>query len=155
VTASIPTQPTAPAPDARAAVDALRRAGHRVSTSRQRILDALYAAEAPVSADEIASGLGGRLPTSDPASVYRTLDLLERLGLAHHVHLGHGPCRYAPTGGPPRDYFVCERCDEVRAASPHALKPVRDAIARTYGWQVRFNHFPLAGLCPRCSREDA
>ena len=155
MTAPIPTPPSAPAPDVRAAVDALRRAGHRVSTSRRRILEALHAAPAPVSADEIAGGLGGRLPPSDPASVYRTLELLERVGLAHHVHLGHGPWRYAPTSGPPRDYFVCERCNDVRAASPSALEPVRDAIARAYGWQVRFNHFPIAGLCPRCAGDEA
>ena len=52
-----------------------------------------------------------------------------------------------------RDYFVCERCEEVRAADPRALEPVRQAIARAFGWRVRFNHFPIAGLCPRCAEE--
>jgi Fur family ferric uptake transcriptional regulator len=146
--------PTASAPDLRAAVAALRRDGHRVSTPRRQVLEALYAAPTPVTADEIAAGLGGRLPRSDDASVYRTLELLERVGLVRHVHLGHGPGRYAPASTAERDYFVCERCDEVRAADPRALEPVREAIAHAFGWRVRFSHFPIAGLCPRCADEE-
>jgi Fur family ferric uptake transcriptional regulator len=154
MTASNPTTPASQAADPAAAARELRRAGHRVSTSRRQVLDALYAATAPVSADEIACGLDGRLPRSDPASVYRTLELLERVGLARHVHLGHGPGRYAPAAAGERDYFVCEGCDAVRAADPQTLRPVRDAIARAYGWHVRFSHFPIAGLCPRCAAEE-
>jgi Fur family ferric uptake transcriptional regulator len=154
LTVSDPTQEIATAPDARTALNELRRGGHRVSASRRQVVEALYAAPGPVSADEIAGGLGGRLPTCDSASVYRTLELLERVGLARHVHLGHGPGRYAPAAGA-RDYFVCERCEAVRAADPSALEPVREAIARAYGWRVRFSHFPIAGLCPRCTKEIA
>ncbi len=146
--------PTTGAPDVRAAVAELRRGGHRVSRSRHQVLDALYAAHAPVTAAEIAGGLGGRLPRSDEASVYRTLDLLERVGLVRHVHLGHGPGRYAPASAAERDYFVCERCGDVRAADPAALEPVRAAIASAFGWRVRFSHFPIAGLCPRCAEDD-
>ena len=152
MTVSNPAPPTTAA-SVRAAIGELRCAGHRISAPRRQVLEALYAAPAPVTADEIASGLDGRFPSSDPASVYRTLELLERTGLARHVHLGHGPGRYAPASMGERDYFVCERCDEVRAADPRALEPVREAIARAFGWRVRFSHFPIAGLCPRCAEE--
>ena len=43
------------------------------------------------SAEELAAGLGGRVPRSDLASVYRNLETLERHGVVRHVHLGHGP----------------------------------------------------------------
>jgi Fur family ferric uptake transcriptional regulator len=151
LTVSNPKQPSTAAPDARSALAVLRRDGHRVSAPRRQVVEALYAATGPVSADEIAGGLGGRLPACDQASVYRTLDLLERAGLARHVHLGHGPGRYAPAAAGERDYFVCERCGAVRAADPRVLEPVREAIARAFGWRVRFSHFPIAGLCPGCS----
>jgi Fur family ferric uptake transcriptional regulator len=155
LTVSDPTQPSTAAPDVRAALNELRREGHRVSTSRRQVVEALYAAQGPVSADEIAGGLGGLLPPCDSASVYRTLELLERVGLARHVHLGHGPGRYAPAAAGERDYLVCERCEAVRATDPRALEPVREAIARVYGWRVRFSHFPITGLCPDCAREAA
>ncbi|HKP88626.1 MAG TPA: transcriptional repressor [Thermoleophilaceae bacterium] len=153
MTVSDPTHDIAPAPDARAALSELRRGGHRVSAPRRQVVEALYAAPGPVSAEEIAGGLGGLTPPCDPGSVYRNLELLERVGLARHVHLGHGPGRYAPAAAGERDYFVCERCGTVRSADPGALEPVRQAIARAYGWRVRFSHFPIAGLCPRCTEE--
>jgi Fur family ferric uptake transcriptional regulator len=155
LTVSDPTQHIAAAPDARTALSELRRGGHRLSASRRQVVEALYAAPGPVSAEEIAGGLDGLLPPCDSASVYRTLELLERVGLARHVHLGHGPGRYAPAAAAERDYFVCERCDAVRAADPRVLEPVRQAIARAYGWRVRFSHFPIAGLCPDCTKEIA
>ena len=30
----------------------------------------------------------------------------------------------------------------------------RDAIARAFGWRVRFTHFPIAGLCPSCAEDE-
>ena len=53
---------------------------------------------APVRAEEIAAGIGGRLPRSDLASVYRNLETLENHGLVRHLHLGHGPGLYALAG---------------------------------------------------------
>ena len=48
-----------------------------------------------MTADAIAAGLDGRLPSSDLASVYRNLDTLEEIGLVRHFHVGHGPGLYA------------------------------------------------------------
>ena len=85
-----------PAHDVDAAIAAMRSRGLRVSAARRLVLEALFAAEGPVTADEIADGLGGRVPVSDLGSTYRNLETLEEIGLVRHVHLGHGPGRYAP-----------------------------------------------------------
>ncbi len=79
------------------AVAALRARGLRLSGARRMVLEALYATDAPLSAEEIAEGIGA-LPVSDLASVYRNLETLERLGLVQHVHLGHGAGRYVRAG---------------------------------------------------------
>lgn len=146
--------PAAPvdAPDLDAALDVLRARGMRASSARRLVLGALYAVDAPLSAEQIAGGLGGRLPRSDPASVYRNLDALERTGLVRHVHLGHGPGLYARAAGPRHEYLLCDACGAVRTVEPAALDPVRDVIRRELGHEARFTHFPLAGLCARCAR---
>ena len=76
-----------------------------------------FAAAGPVSVEAIADGLAGRLPRADLASTYRNLETLERIGLVRHVHLGHGPGRYALVGSPEREYVACERCDAFVALS--------------------------------------
>ena len=141
------------AQDAETAGRAVRANGLRLSTARRLVLEALYTAPAPVAADEIADGLGGRLPRSDLASVYRNLETLEQVGLVRHVHLGHGPGRYTPAGRP-GDFLVCERCEHVAAVDTEQLRAAREAIRAATGFEAHFHHFPISGLCGGCSGTD-
>jgi Fur family ferric uptake transcriptional regulator len=136
-----------------AAVAALRERGLRVSAARRLVLESLFAADAPVSAERIAAGVAGRVPRSDLASVYRNLETLEELGLVRHVHLGHGPGLYALVTDEEREYLVCESCDAVRVVATSELDGVRDGIRNTFGFDARFGHFPIVGLCPDCRVE--
>src|SRR5215213_6871614 len=94
------TRPLAPA-SVPAAITTLRVRGLRVSSARRLVLEALFAADEPVTAETIAAGLGGRLPTSDLASVYRNLLTLEKVGLVRHLHLAGGAGLYALAGRHP------------------------------------------------------
>jgi Fur family ferric uptake transcriptional regulator len=135
-----------PFEDLDGAVDALRGRGLRLSTSRRLVLQALFAAEEPVSAEEIARTLELEL-----TSVYRNLETLERHGLVQHVHLGHRAGLYALVGRGEREYLYCERCGRARAVAPEALDAVRGLIQEQFGYQTRFTHFALVGICPECS----
>jgi Fur family ferric uptake transcriptional regulator len=152
VTAAHIHGPQVVADDPESAGLAVRAQGLRLSAARRLVLEALYTAEAPVAADDIADGLGGRLPRSDLASVYRNLDTLEQVGLVRHMHLGHGPGRYSPAGRR-CDFLVCERCDGVTAVDPTSLDAAREAIEAATGFAARFHHFPISGLCAGC-RDD-
>lgn len=132
--------------DLGAATDALRRRGLRLSTSRRLVLEALFAADAPVSVEQLAGGL-----QLGPASVYRNLETLERHGLVRHVHLGHGAGLYALVGDGESEYLYCERCGAVRAVRPAELDPVRDPIRERFGFDARFTHFALVGTCSDCA----
>ena len=134
-----------------AAIAALRARGLRVSAARRLVLEALYAADGPVSAEAIAGGLHGRVPPSDLASVYRNLETLEQLGLIRHVHFGHGAGRYELVPDDGHEYLACEHCGAHVAVSPAALDDVRDAVRQRFGWEAGFTHFPLVGACPACA----
>src|SRR5581483_598057 len=134
-----------------AAAALLRERGMRLSVTRRLVLQALFAAERPVTAEEIAAGLGGRLPCSDVGSVYRNLETLEAIGLVRHVHLGHGPGLYALAGERDREYLTCERCGAYEAVDPGELDEVRAVVRGRFGWEARFTHFPIVGLCSRCA----
>ena len=146
------TGPRVDAPDLDSAVAVLRASGLRVSSARRLVLEALYGADGPVTAEQVASGLAGRLPRSDPASVYRNLETLEEVGLVRHFHLGHGPGLYAPAGTGEREYLVCSECGAVKAVEPSEMQPVRSAIRKRFGYEAHFSHFPILGVCPACER---
>jgi Fur family ferric uptake transcriptional regulator len=134
---------------------ALRERGHRISTPRRLVLEALFAAEGPVSAQFIADGLDGKLAELDRTSVYRNLEQLEELGVVRHVHLGHGPSLYRLVGDGETEYLACERCGRVTSVEPSELDPVREQIRKEFGYEANFGHFPVVGLCRRCSAEAA
>ena len=133
------------------AIEGLRGEGLRLSAARRLVLEALFLADGPVSAEELAAGLGGRVPPSDLASVYRNLDTLERHGVVRHVHLGHGPGLYALAGSGEREYLLCERCGAYRVARPAEVDAIREHIRVTFGYVARFSHFPIVGLCAACA----
>jgi hypothetical protein len=59
------------------------------------------------------------------------------------VLLGHGEV----------EYLYCSRCAKVAAMAPADLDGVRHEIARATGYETRFHHFALVGLCGPCSAE--
>lgn len=130
--------------------DALRDGGGRFSASRRIVLEALFAADEPLSAEQVAGGTGGAPGTLDATTVYRILERLEELGVVRHVHLGHGPGLYALTRDGGREYLVCDGCDRVTAVNPSQLDHVRDLVRETFGFEASFTHFPLVGLCAQC-----
>jgi Fur family transcriptional regulator, ferric uptake regulator len=144
--------PAVEAPTAAAAARTLRRRGLRLSAARRSVLAALFATGRPISAEEIASGAGGIVPPSDLASVYRNLETLEALGLVRHTHLGHGPGRYAPAARQD-ELAACERCGACAVLPRETAEAVRAAVRAAVGYEPRFHHTPLAGLCPACARQ--
>ena len=107
---------------------------------------ALFAAEGPVSAVHLA-----RTVKIDESSVYRNLEVLESHGLIRHVHLGHGPGLYVLLSRDEVESLYCGRCGEVRQTPPDQLDTVRQAIKDQFGYEARFTHFAIVGICKRCA----
>jgi len=132
------------------AVRALREAGLRLSTPRRLVLQALFAAEGPVSAAYLAREL-----SIEESSVYRNLEALEQHGLVRHIHLGHSPSLYVRVRSEDVEYLYCERCAKVSAVTPDRLDAVRARIRRELGYAVRFTHFAIVGVCEACTESTS
>jgi Fur family ferric uptake transcriptional regulator len=137
--------------DLASAMTLVRDSGLRLSAARRLVLEALLAADGPMSAEQIARGIGGRVPSSDIGSVYRNLQAFDDIGLVRHVHLGHGPGLHTLAVAGEREYLTCDRCAAYRAVAPEELDAARGLIERRFGYRASFTHFPIVGLCPGCA----
>jgi Fur family ferric uptake transcriptional regulator len=146
------TGPTLEFESAEAVLRALRARGLRISTARRMIVNVLFEANGPVSAQQIAGGL--RQTPLDLASVYRNLEKLEEIGVVRHFHAGHGPGRYVLVGGGEREYLACDRCGAIEEIDRGELDELREDVHARFGYEVRFTHFPMVGLCPRCAEGE-
>ena len=132
------------------AMRTLRESGLRLSTPRRLIIEAMFAADGPASAQALAQAL-----SLDESSVHRNLVMLEQHGILRHVHLGHGPGLYALVGRDDGEYLYCERCAKVTMLTPDQLDPVRERIREQFAHQARFTHFAIVGLCEACAARPA
>jgi Fur family ferric uptake transcriptional regulator len=129
-----------------ALINTVRAHGLRVSTARRVVLEALVAAERPLTAEEIADG------RYDLGSIYRNLETLESIGVVEHVHLGHAAGRYElrsrSTG-----WATCQGCGRSTPLGAAAQIALRAAVRAATGFDACFSHFPIVGRCPDCTLE--
>lgn len=83
-------------------------------------------------------------------TIYRTLELLEELGLVTHTHLSHGAPTYHPAGEQRHIHLVCRGCGTVEDEDPGVLRPLTDQLASRRGFQVDVSHVSLFGVCASC-----
>jgi Fur family ferric uptake transcriptional regulator len=134
----------------------LRARGLRLTAQRQRVLDAVahleHATPETIGARlREEAGPDGAAP--DTSTVYRTLELLERLGLVWHTHLGKGAPVYHAAEHP-HLHVVCASCGEVVSADPELLAGAAERLAAELGFTVDVGHVALSGTCRAC-RERA
>jgi Fur family transcriptional regulator, ferric uptake regulator len=134
----------------------LRARGLRLTSSRQRVLAAVAALEHGTPEEIHArlraeAGPGGAAP--DTSTVYRTLELLERLGLVWHTHLGKGAPVYHAAQHP-HLHVVCQSCGQVSSADPALLDGAAERLAADLGFTVDVGHVALSGTCRACAEKE-
>lgn len=130
---------------AAALADALRGRGLRVTPQREQVLDAVYRL-AHATPEQISDAL----PDVDLTTVYRTLELLEEIGLVKHAHLGHGAPAYRPAGDE-HVHVVCHSCGSVTDADADLVQALADRLRHERGFEVDRSHFTVYGRCADCA----
>jgi Fur family ferric uptake transcriptional regulator len=138
----------------------LRSHGLRLTHQRERVLAAVAALEhatpeaigARLREEATSSGEPGKT-APDTSTVYRTLELLERLGLVWHTHLGQGAPVYHAAEHP-HLHVVCQSCGAIASARADLLDAVAERLATELGFTVDVGHVALSGTCAAC-RERA
>lgn len=136
--------------DAEATITALSDAGHRVTQPRRAVVEVLARAKRSLSPEEICARARKRHAEVGLATVYRTLDMLEALGLLTRVQIGSKG--YALACGEHKLHFhlVCRKCHvvtELNADEP--LARLQHELEAT-GFQSQGGAIELLGLCERC-----
>lgn len=131
-------------------LDLLRADGGRVTSARRAVVASLMASEGHVSAEAIAAEVQSAMPDVSVSTVYRTLEVLERLGQVEHVHLGHGPSLYH-LADRQHVHLLCRRCDRVIELPDAYLADVAQRLAQDHGFVLEPRHFALLGTCSACT----
>lgn len=129
---------------------ALRDGGHRLTSSRRIILEALVESGGHLSADELASAVRGRDDSVSRMTIYRTLDLLCDLGHVRPVYQGARAARFVLLEDGCHHHFVCSQCDRVFEFDDCLVDDLAKKIRGAAGFDVHAHLLELYGICDGC-----
>lgn len=131
--------------------DQLRRQARKVTAPRQAILDLLRAQHGPLSIREIHQALPAG--DCDLATIYRSMHLLETMGMVKRFDLGDGSARFellsAGDDGH-HHHLVCTRCAEIIEIQDCFPQELETRLAASSGFKRVTHRLEFFGLCPRC-----
>ena len=128
----------------------LRARGYRLTPQRQLVLEAVQDLE-HATPDDILAHVRERASGVNISTIYRTLELLEEIGLVTHTHLSHGAPTYHSAAVPQHAHLVCRSCKEVSELDPEAVRPLVTRLHHDEGFDTDVAHLTIFGICRKCS----
>jgi Fur family ferric uptake transcriptional regulator len=131
----------------------LRQGGFRMTPQRRAIVAEVMTVRGHISPPVVARRIQDQMPGVNASTVYRTLALLEEIGVLSHSHLERG-AEYHRAGEADHVHLSCSRCgaaDDLSMAEADALRAV---IRRHHDFLPDLTHFAISGLCRSCQEES-
>ena len=123
-----------------------------MTPQRQLVLDSVRTLQ-HATPEEICAEVRRTAPGVNITTVYRTLELLESLGLITHTHLNHGAPAYHAAGGDEHLHLVCRDCGQVNEAPPTLIDTLVRDLAEQRGFTVDVGHVAIFGVCAQCRQQ--
>lgn len=116
------------------------------------VLEAVEQADNHISADEIYTQVLSRYPHMNVSTVYRTLELLEKLGLVTKTDLGDGRVRYHSIQDGHHHHLLCQKCGAIINVEESMLGSLWAEIRQQHDFEVNMKHLAFFGLCSSCRK---
>jgi Fur family ferric uptake transcriptional regulator len=129
--------------------DELRARGYRLTPQRQLVLSAV-AELGHATPEAVHAWVTERASGVNISTVYRTLELLEGLGLVNHAHLSHGAPTYHAADQPEHIHLICRDCGKVSEVDSQVAKPLLDRLESGEGFVADVGHLTIFGSCADC-----
>jgi len=131
--------------------DVLRRRGLRWTSQRQTVIEVLVASDGHVTGAELLERCRARDPGTTPSTVYRTLDLLEEIGLVRHGHDADGREEFHVLPAGQHGHLHCSMCGSTWEIDERRGEAVAAALRSEDGFELDIGHVTLVGRCRQCA----
>lgn len=131
--------------------DRMRRRGLRWTPQRRTLVDVLRQHRGHVSATELIAQCRERDRTTTPSTVYRTLDVLEEIGLVRHSHGHDGREEFHILPTSEHGHLRCEACGATWEIEADEARQLTLSLARHRHFAVNLSHLTIVGRCGDCT----
>ncbi len=127
----------------------LRGSGYRLTPQRELILAAVERL-GHATPDEVLAEVHEHSSAVNVSTVYRTLEVLEELGLVRHAHLSDRAPTYHSVSDHEHFHLVCRNCQAVISVDPDVLTPLLERLDTDHGFAADVGHLTVFGTCASC-----
>jgi len=128
----------------------LQERGYRLTPQRVALLRLLAASDEHPSAAQLYDQLKAQFPTTSPATIYKTLNLLKDLGEVLELGFSDDDNRYDGRKPYPHPHLICIRCRRIIDPDVGLAQNLVQEVARLSGYQVVSHRLDFYGICPDC-----
>ena len=129
----------------------LRKLTRKVTGARLAILEVLRTHPHPLANKQIFAALPKN--TCDLATVYRSVQMLEKLGIVKRFDFGDGTARFEMACSDAEchhHHLICTKCDAVVEIEDCFPKELEQRIGRQHGFRQVTHRLEFFGICPEC-----
>jgi len=133
----------------------LRRHSRKITSPRQAVLEILRKHPHPLTNKEIFAAMPKN--RCDLATIYRTLDMLEKMGAVKRFDFGDGAARFELVGegdSGHHHHLVCTRCSTIVEIEECFLREIESRLAAANGFTAVTHKLEFFGICSRCRRRS-
>jgi len=131
----------------------LRGSGYRLTPQRELILRAVQRL-GHATPDEVLAEVRRESSAVNVSTVYRTLEVLEELGLIRHAHLSDRAPTYHASDGHDHFHLVCRNCHQVTSVDPEVASALTDRLRTEHGFVADVGHLTVFGHCLDCADDE-
>lgn len=135
----------------------LKQKGYKLTPQRRAIVDTIIEKEGEhLTTEEIYDEVKKNCPEIGLATVYRTIILLEELGVICKLDLDDGCSRYElvhKNEGHRHHHLVCNECKGVMEVQDDLLDELEEEVERSYGFKILDHSVKFFGVCRKCQSE--
>ncbi len=131
----------------------LRERGYRITSQRRVILHILRQASDHLTPGEVFRQAQASLPGLTETTVYRTLEFLAQVGLAHAAFGSSGKRAYELSEHA-HHHLTCRKCGHEIEIPHERFAALFAALEAENDFSLAHNHITLFGLCKNCQREN-
>jgi Fur family ferric uptake transcriptional regulator len=128
----------------------LRARGLRWTPQRRTVVEVLSLTDGHVTGSELVERCRGIDPETTPSTVYRTLDVLEELGLVRHGHGADGREEFHVLPAAEHGHLYCRACGGTWEIERDEGAALLGALAASHRFAVDLSHVTIVGRCAEC-----
>ena len=132
----------------------LHAGGLRWTPQRRILVEVLSRSDGHVTGAELVERCRAVDPATTPSTVYRTLDVLEELGIVRHAHGADGREEFHVLPDAEHGHLHCRGCRQTWEIDADEAATLVAALQADRSFRVDLSHLSVSGLCRECAAAD-